>query len=296
MDENTELYNSYRFYLKMELGMSPNTVASYSSDIELFFKKTSYKIEEVTTEKIIDYFVNSPQISKRSQSRILSAMHSFFNYLILEKKIDYDPSAKLDSPKMGRYLPDVLSVEEVCAIIDSVSCQTWNGIRNKAILECLYGLGVRVSELLSLRISDLFLKDEFVRVIGKGDKQRIIPLGEMAKEAILEYMNVRPEPAGRNYADILFLNKNGKSLNRVYIFKMIKTQAVIAGVNKKISPHTFRHSFATHMVENGADLRVVQELLGHESILTTEVYTHIDKNTWQSDILSHHPLQDCDDI
>ena len=165
----------------------------------------------------------------------------------------------------------------------------WNGKRDRAVLEILYGCGLRVSEAVGLKISNVYLEEGFVRVVGKGDKERIVPMGEMAAEAVKEYMAARPEPASPQYDDILFLNRFGKAISRVALFSMVKRQAMAAGVNKEISPHTFRHSFATHLIENGADLRVVQEMLGHESILTTEIYTHIDSSTWQRAILEHHP-------
>lgn len=284
-----DLLKEFAYYLKMELGMSDNTVDAYCSDIAIFIDITGLNPLSVTVEDIIDFFADKFYGSKRSQARMLSSMHSFFNYLVGEHLIEEDPSDRVDGPKIGRYLPEVLSVEEVTAIIDSVDISTPTGVRNRAMLETLYGLGLRVSELCSLRISNLFFKDGFVRITGKGDKQRLVPIGEPAKASILSYLEVRPQPDGHNYADILFLNRSGKSLSRVYVFGVVKRQAVSAGVDKNISPHTFRHSFATHLVENGADLRAVQELLGHSKITTTEIYTHIDSSTWQSDIISHHP-------
>ena len=209
--------------------------------------------------------------------------------MIAEGFIKDNPCDRLDSPKLGLYLPDVLSVNEIDSMIDSVDCSTWQGIRDKAILETLYGCGLRVSEAVNLKISCLYLKEGFIRVRGKGDKERLVPIGEMAVEAILRYMEMRPYPEDDRYDDILFLNRFGKSLSRVSMFKMVKKQALIAHIRTRISPHTFRHSFATHLIENGADLRVVQEMLGHESIITTEIYTHIDSSTWQKEILDHHP-------
>ena len=208
--------------------------------------------------------------------------------MILEDLRTDNPCELVDRPKLGRYLPEVLSVEEVTAIMDSVPLKNWQGLRDRAILEVLYGCGLRVSELTSLRISDIFLGEGFVRVTGKGDKQRVVPIGESAEQAVRAYMEVRPEPQPKA-EDILFLGKSGKALSRVSIFNLVKKQAMIAGIHKEISPHTFRHSFATHLIENGADLRVVQEMLGHESILTTEIYTHIDASTWQRSILENHP-------
>ena len=187
-------------------------------------------------------------------------------------------------PKLGVYLPAVLSVEEVEVLIDSVDVSDWFGQRDRAILEVLYGCGLRVSEAVSFKISGVYLDEGFVRIVGKGNKERLVPLGDMACEAIRQYLDVRPQSADAESDDILFLNKFGKSISRVSMFKMIKTQALAAGISKEISPHTLRHSFATHLVENGADLRVVQEMLGHENITTTEIYTHIDTETWQKEI------------
>ena len=286
----TTVLSDYASYLKIERGMSPNTVASYVHDVTAFFGKTGAETAgEVTTEQILDYFAAlSKDVTKRSQARALSALRSFFGWCILEGERRDDPTDGVDMPKIGRYLPDVLSVEEVTKIIDSVDLARPTGLRDRAILEVLYGCGLRVSELCGLRISQVYLDEGFVRVVGKGDKQRLVPLGDMAADAIRAYLPVRTAPQ-RGSEDILFLNKTGTALSRVSVFKTVQDLTRIAGIYKKISPHTFRHSFATHLVENGADLRVVQEMLGHESILTTEIYTHIDSATWQADILSHHP-------
>ncbi len=195
----------------------------------------------------------------------------------------------MDAPKIGRYLPDVLSVQEVEAILESVADKTWMDKRDRAILEVLYSCGLRVSEAATIGISQFFFNEGFVRVFGKGSKERLVPLGEIAAQAVKDYLDVRPEAAEPKFSDALFLNRNGAPLSRISIFKLVKKQAALAGVMKEISPHTFRHSFATHMIENGADLRVVQEMLGHESILTTEIYTHVDQSAWQRMILDSHP-------
>ena len=280
----------YSYYLRIERRMSPNTVSAYVSDISSFLDSTGLDAKSVNSGDIVDYVASRGQsISKRSQARLLSSFRSFFDWLILEGERVENPCDSVDAPKMGRYLPEVLSVEEVSAIIDGVKTDNWTGVRDKAILEILYGCGLRVSEACGLLISHVYAEEGFVRVTGKGDKERIVPAGEAALEAFREYLAVRPEPASPEYDDIAFLNRFGKPLSRVSIFNMVKTQALLAGVNKEISPHTFRHSFATHLIENGADLRVVQEMLGHESILTTEIYTHIDAGTWQASILEHHP-------
>ena len=279
--------DSYRFYLKVERAMSPNTVDSYLSDLQEFFSATEADPSVVDKDMVIDY-LSTRKVSGRTQARILSSFRSFFAWFQLSGFREDNPCETVDFPKLGRYLPSVLSIDEVDAIMDSVDLNSVFGIRDRAILEVLYGCGLRVSEVVELRISDLFLDEGYIRVIGKGDKQRIVPIGESALDAVNEWLSVRMEP-DKGFEDTLFLNKNGRSFSRVSVFNLVKKQAMIAGVNKEISPHTFRHSFATHLIENGADLRVVQEMLGHESILTTEIYTHIDTSTWQENVLVHHP-------
>lgn len=289
MDGSIRLFKDYAYYLKIERGLSPNTVAGYLSDISLFFEESGLDPASVAPADIVDYLSErSDTLSKRSQARLLSAFRSFFDWMILEGAMKENPCDGVDPPKIGRYLPEVLSVQEVDDIIASVDTSTPAGLRDRAILEVLYGCGLRVSEAAGLRMSDVFAKEGFLRIVGKGDKERIIPLGEMAAEALEAWYGARPEPC-RGYEDFVFLNRSGKSLSRISIFNMVKKQAMLAGVRKEISPHTFRHSFATHLVENGADLRVVQEMLGHESILTTEIYTHMDSSSWQGSILAHHP-------
>lgn len=280
---------NFQSYLKIERSMSRNTVASYYSDVEKLLKACPCSPELIDSDDILGYLASRQGISKRSQARILSSFRSFFDWLVLEGLVKDNPCDKIDSPKLGRYLPDVLSVEEVTRIIDSVDTSTWQGLRDKAILETLYGCGLRVSEAVGLTISGLYFDDGFVRIIGKGNKERIVPLGEMAADALKNYLIVRPVPAEPAADDLVFLNRFGKSLSRVSMFKMIKTQTLLSGIRKDISPHTFRHSFATHLIENGADLRIVQEMLGHESVVTTEIYTHIDSSTWHSNIIAHHP-------
>lgn len=270
--------------------MSPNTVASYCSDVEKFLGRTGVQPAAADSSDIEGYLSSlAAGISKRTQARLLSALRSFFDWMILEDLRTENPCDKVEAPKLGRYLPEVLSIEEVEAIMNSADTTTDGGIRDRAILEILYGCGLRVSEVSGLRISNVFLKEGFVRIIGKGDKERLVPMGEAAANAISEYLQVRGEPFGPAYDDFLFLNRFGKNISRIAIFTMVKKQAMLAGIRKEISPHTFRHSFATHLIENGADLRAVQEMLGHESILTTEIYTHIDSSTWQAAILEHHP-------
>ena len=284
------LIKDYSYYLRMERRMSPHTVASYCGEVEAFLDTSGTAPSETEPEVVLDYLAaRSEEVSKRTQAHILSSLRSFFDWMILEGERKDNPCDPVESPKLGRYLPAVLSVEEVEAILDSVDTGSWSGLRDRAILEVLYGCGLRVSEAAGLRISHVHLDEGFVDVIGKGDKQRLVPLGEVAADAIRAYLPDRPTPAARPYDDILFLNRFGKPLSRISIFNLVKDQAIAAGIQKEISPHTFRHSFATHLIENGADLRIVQEMLGHESILTTEIYTHIDTQTWHKSVLEHHP-------
>ncbi|MBR5077065.1 MAG: tyrosine recombinase, partial [Bacteroidales bacterium] len=292
--------------------LSPNTVAAYGRDVAELLAALELAPRAIRTEDIERYLAQRAEgdppvkpandqklpaktearkLSKRSQARLLSSLRSFFDWLVLEGERKDNPCDRIDAPKLGRYLPAVLSVAEVTAILESVDTASgdWRALRDRAILEILYGCGLRVSEACALQISHVYLKEGFVRVVGKGDKERLVPLGDIAAAAFARYLDARPAPAEPAFDDVAFLNKNGRPLSRVAIFNLVKKQALVAGVNKEISPHTFRHSFATHLIENGADLRVVQEMLGHESILTTEIYTHIDTATWQAAILEHHP-------
>jgi len=304
MPSGNRILQDYSYYLRMERRLSPNTVAAYGRDVAELLESLELEPRAIRTEDIERYLKlraegDSPvkpandekgTLSKRSQARLLSALRSFFDWLVLEGERKDNPCDRIDAPKLGRYLPEVLSVEEVEQILDSVDTNAgWTGLRDRAILEILYGCGLRVSEACGLLISHVYLAEGFVRVVGKGDKERLVPLGEVAADAFKAYLNVRPQAAEPAFDDVAFLNKNGRPLSRVAIFNLVKKQALLAGVRKEISPHTFRHSFATHLIENGADLRVVQEMLGHESILTTEIYTHIDTATWQAAILAHHP-------
>ncbi len=288
-----ERLKDYRNYLKIERAMSPNTVASYCSDIQKFaiwIDKSLHKsLDKASADDVTEYVSSLSSLEKRTQARILSSLRSFYGWAVIEKYVTDNPCDLVDSPKLGRYLPDVLSVDEVTAVIDSVDVKSSYGLRDKAILEIMYGCGLRVSEVVGMKISCLYLKEGFVRVVGKGDKERLVPIGEMAVDAVQAYVEARPAAADPESDDILFLNRFGRSLSRQSVFKMIQRQALLAGIRKEVSPHTFRHSFATHLVENGADLRVVQEMLGHESITTTEIYTHVDSSTWHVEVLDHHP-------
>ena len=284
------ILKDYSYYLKIERGMSPNTVAAYCRDISLFLQESGCDPATADSDEIEAYMASrAERLSARSQARLLSSLRSLFDWLILEGDRKDNPCDRIDQPKTGRYLPDVLSVDEVDAIMESVDLKSPSGLRDRAILEVLYGCGLRVSEACALRISHVYLDEAFVRVIGKGNKERIVPMGEMARSAFADYLAVRPAASAPAYDDIAFLNRFGSPMSRVSVFNIVKRQALLAGIRKNISPHTFRHSFATHLIGNGADLRIVQEMLGHESILTTEIYTHIDSSTWQAAILSHHP-------
>ena len=283
------ILKDYNYYLRMERAMSQNTVASYYSDVEKFLKFYDGRLEDASVADVEEYLQSREGLSERSQARVLSSLRSFFDWLVMEKVLKDNPCDRVDGPKIGRYLPNVLSEEEVAALIDSVEVSGWQGLRDRAILEVLYGCGLRVSEAVGLKISCLYFKEGFIRVIGKGNKERLVPIGDVAIAAVEEYLEARRVPADSESSDVLFLNRFGRSLSRVSMFTMIKAQALAAGIRKEISPHTFRHSFATHLLEHGADLRIVQEMLGHESISTTEIYTHIDSSTWQKEILEHHP-------
>lgn len=279
---NIDILSGYNYYLKVERGLSPNTVKAYTADIEGFYEFLRHRgvtLRDASSSDISDYIISvSDYLSKRSQARLLSSFNSFFDYLVSEGERKDNPSSAVDSPKLGKYLPVVLSVEEVRAILKAAPNE-----RDRAILEVLYGCGLRVSEVCSLKISEVYLKDMFVKVMGKGSKERLVPMAPSTASAIMNYLSVRPE-SDAGFEDVLFLNRFGRALSRVAVFKMVKSVALVAGVDKNLSPHTFRHSFATHLIENGADLRVVQEMLGHESILTTEIYTHVDSATWQREI------------
>lgn len=285
----------FRDHLKLERSMSPNTIAAYTSDIRKYFaqlRSDGIAPADAATDDIARFLETqvASGVTKRSQSRIISSVKALYRFLDAEGLLAENPCDKLSTPRINPYLPTVLSVEEVLRILDSVDLSLPEGHRNRAMLEVLYSCGLRVSELVNLKISDLFLDEQFIRVFGKGSKQRLVPIGEPAVRAVRLYLETRRQTAVQKAAeDILFLNRRGGRLTREMVFHIVKEQAAAAGISKNVSPHTFRHSFATHLVENGADLRVVQQMLGHESILTTEIYTHIDTRKWQETILKYHP-------
>jgi integrase/recombinase XerD len=285
----------YKRYLKLERSLSPKTVEAYLHDIEKLndFLGGRKKLEDVKLEDLQDFLASlyDDKISARSQARIISGLKSFYKFMLFDHKITHDPTELLDAPKIGRHLPEVLSIPEIEAILDGIDLSKPEGHRNKAIIEVMYGCGLRVSEVVNLRISNLYFRDNYIRIIGKGDKERLVPIGQTAQKAINLYMEgVREHiKIKKGEEDFVFLNRRGSRLTREMIFMMIKQAAETAGITKTISPHTFRHSFATHLVEGGADLRAVQEMLGHESITTTEIYTHLDRSYIKSIIEQYHP-------
>lgn len=293
------LVKSYKIYLQVELGMSQNTILGYVSDVSEFMRfvdeNDSIKsITDINQQTILDYLCKllDTNISKKSQARFISSMRSFYRFLLLDDAVKENPMDVIELPKLGKHLPNVLTVEEVEKILDSVDLSLPNGHRNRAILETLYGCGLRVSELINLKLSDIYFDDGFVRVFGKGSKERLVPIGAPAIKQIKFYLShdrnkIKPK---KENEDIVFLNNRGAKLTREMIFIIVKEQTAIAGVDKKVSPHTFRHSFATHLIQNGADIRIVQEMLGHESIMTTEIYTHIDRNMLRNVIEKYHPF------
>lgn len=296
--EWNNILRDYQIYLKLEKGLAENSVESYLRDVQKLekyctFKKNLSSPLNVKQEDIEDFLADLYDlgISARSQARILSGISSFFHFLILENKLEVSPTELVSQPKIGLKLPEVLTVEEIDTIESAVDLSKLEGHRNKAIIEALYSCGVRVSELINLKYSNLFEDEGFIKVVGKGNKERFAPINkgllkeiEFYEDSMRKKLKIKP-----GNEDFIFLNRRGAKLTRVMIFTIVKNLSEEAGIKKKVSPHTFRHSFATHMLEGGADLRVIQELLGHESITTTEIYTHLDKDFLRSEIMSFHP-------
>ncbi len=287
----------FRMYLKIERGLSENSIENYSLDIQAFQNfLVSKKIVETPldcTHESVKQFVyeTAKVLSANTQARRIAGLRSFFDYIVFENYRSTNPTDLIEVPKLGRKIPDVLSLKEIELLIKHVDLGHPQGNRNRAILETLYGSGLRVSELINLSLSNLFFKESLIRVMGKGNKQRLVPMGLVAKKYLKIYINeirsiqkIQPE-----YHDLLFLNRNGKGLTRQMIFTLVRTYALNAGIQKKIGPHTFRHSFATHLLENGADLRTIQVLMGHESITTTEIYTHLDTRHLRLILEKFHP-------
>lgn len=288
----------FQHYLRIERSLSKNSILAYLQDMEKLSRFMENSFPSVRPEEVklqhLRYFVNGIaelEISEYSQARIISGIKAFYKYLMFEDRIEEDPAQLLEAPKLGRKLPDTLSFQEISQILDNVQTGIGEGQRNRAILEVLYSSGLRVSELVELKIGNIYADIGFIRVIGKGNKERLVPIGSDALKYLKIYIEdtrQRSDPA-QGHEQFVFLNRRGKKLSRVMIFLMIKKQVAEVGINKNVSPHTFRHSFATHLIEGGADLRAVQEMLGHESITTTEIYTHLDRDYLRQVLVEFHP-------
>lgn len=300
MAQNSErwrkILQSYRSYIRFEKRLSENTVASYISDLSSFahfilhtWDVAPNKVESEMIQRYQGWLFEQGR-EAASQARSLSSIKSFYAFLLLEERMERSPAEGIETPRTGRQLPDTLSTEEIDRLLDSLDTSTPKGRRDSAMLEVLYSCGLRVSELTSLRMSDLFFGEGYIRVVGKGDKQRLVPISAVARDKVQIYLEDRRK--NDTTCETLFLNNRGKALSRVMLFTIIRQAALRAGINKQISPHTFRHSFATHLLEGGASIRQVQEMLGHESILTTEIYTHLDSTHLRSTVEKYHPLAD----
>jgi len=288
--------SQFKLFLKLERQLSDNSIAAYVNDVNKLknFLTTNYNIspENVTTDIVQEFIYQiSGLITPHTQARLLSGLRLFFKFLMLEGIIETNPVELIESPKLSRKLPDVLSLEEIDRLIAAIDLSKPEGERNRSIIETLYGCGLRVSELINLKISDLYFKEGFIKVTGKGDKQRFVPISDYTQKYINIYLkHIRPhQPVQTEFSDILYLNRRGKQLTRVMIFHIIKQLTKKARIDKNISPHSLRHSFATHLLENGADLRSIQLLLGHESITTTEIYLHLDKQKLHDTLKRYHP-------
>jgi len=296
---NWKIYiHGFKSFLALEKSLSANSIEAYLHDVEklvqfLDYKKYNLSPKEIELTHLQEFlkWINELGMSAPSQARIISGIKGFYKYLLLENILSIDATTLLEAPKLGKKLPDTLSLEEINHLIDAIDLSTNEGQRNKAMLETIYSCGLRVSELVNLKISHLYFNDGFVKVTGKGDKERLVPIGSVAikqiniyKEEVRCHINIK-----KDNEDYLFLNRRGAKLTRVMVFTIIKQLAFKIGLKKHISPHTFRHSFATHLIEGGADLRAVQEMLGHESITTTEIYTHLDRDYLQQAIIQFHP-------
>lgn len=299
MDWNSSL-KGFKAYLLLEKSLSHHSIEAYIRDVGKLLEYVLIQKIDLTPDKLngdhltgFVYYINDLGLEPKSQARIISGIRAFYKFLIMEDIIDTDPSELLESPKLQRTLPDVLSYEEIDLILNSIDLSLPHSQRNRAMLETLYACGLRVSELITLKISNYFPDQGFVKVLGKNNKERLVPIGDSAVNHINLYLateRMSLPSIAKGSEDILFLNRRGKGLSRVMIFTMIKNFVALAGIQKTVSPHTFRHSFATHLVEGGADLRAVQEMLGHESILTTEIYTHVDRNYLRDTMMKYHPL------
>ena len=293
-----KLNKDFTYYLKLEKSLSHNSIIAYLSDIQKLSEycmmiSPSVAPLDVSRNNIQDFleYLHSLGICPRTQARIVSSIKSFYSYIEIEDLLNENPARLIEAPRIGKYLPTVLTITEIDNLIDAIDLSKPLGHRNKAIIEVLYSCGLRVSELTNLKISNIYFSDEYIKIQGKGKKERLVPLSSKAKKEINLYLDavrkhILPD---KDHTDYLFLNRRGKKLTRVMIFTIVKNLATAIGMEKNISPHTFRHSFATHLVEGGADLRAVQEILGHESIITTEIYTHLDKEYLKETIIQYHP-------
>lgn len=292
---NKDLLSDFQTYLRLEKSFSPYSVEAYLDDVNkllAYLERENKDPFQASLEDLQGMLITLHElnISPRSQARILSGIRAFYRFLELENRIEQNPTDLLESPKIGFKLPEFLTLDEINAIIDSIDRSQPEGQRNRAILETLYSCGLRVSELTGLRFSDLFLEEGFIKVEGKGGKQRLVPISPVAIKEIRLYLPDRHlVKVKKGFEDIVFLSRRGTSLSRIMIFHIIKVQTEQAGITKNVSPHTFRHSFATHLLEGGANLRAIQQMLGHEKITTTEIYTHLDRDFLRSEILEHHP-------
>lgn len=285
----------YIAYLRLEKGMSDNTIEAYIDDIEKLLRyldTTDESWKDVQRDTLVNFVCTLQDLGivARSQARVISGIKSFFRFVLLEGLIENDPSEQLETPRLGRHLPSILTVDEINAMIASIDLTIHEGQRNRTILEVLYSCGIRVSELVGLKLSQLYLDDEYICVEGKGGKQRLVPISPTAIDEIKLYLQSRSEldikPGEEDY---LFLNRRGRHMSRVMVFYIVRNACEQCGIKKRVSPHTLRHSFATHLLENGANLRAIQNMLGHESITTTEVYVHLDRHFLREEIIMHHP-------
>ena len=294
-EDSTEILRKYKLYLKLEKSLSTNTIDAYLTDLDKllrFLSEENIHVYDVTLEHLETFSAGLLDlgIHPSSQARILSGIRSFYRYLVMDGRLDADPTELLESPQTGFHLPEVLTVEEIDNLIESIDLSTPEGQRNRTMLEVLYSCGLRVSELCTLKLSDLYLEQGFIKVEGKGSKQRLVPISPRAIKELHYYFIDRNTIAIKpGYEDFVFISRRGKNISRIMVFHIIKELADRIGLTKNISPHTFRHSFATHLLEGGANLRAIQTMLGHESIGTTEIYTHIDRNMLRSEIIEHHP-------
>lgn len=298
MNEWNVHIDDFKNHLKLEKNLSANSIEAYVHDITRLFEYLTLNssTESISSIKLDDLqgyllWLATLDVSPRTQARNISAIKTFFKFLLYSKAIQENPSSLLESPKLGRKLPVALSLEEIDRLVQAIDLSKPEGHRNKAIIETLYGCGLRVSELVDLKLTDIFAAEGFIKVRGKGEKERLVPIGGTALKEIRHYLeNYRnKQHIDKSSENILFLNRRGKKITRIMIYTIVKDLAKASGIDKNISPHTFRHSFATHLVEGGADLRAVQEMLGHESIITTEIYTHLDREYLRQAIIEHHP-------